>query len=138
MEVMKKENNEELKPKFDILVTHRDPKTGQVTHSTPYTMRAFKGGEDGSTIKVWERPVGSGNVFWGDGKPAGRWVDGQFVKGAPHVRYVAPETQDQKIARALNEKDSEIEALRKELAAIKADSAPKAPVKEETKKKQGS
>lgn len=135
---------EAVKKTFDLQVTYRDDVTGLVTYSNPYTMRAIKA-QDGGTMRIFERPVGSGNIWNKKGEPAGRWeVDaaskkGMYVPGAEHVAFVAPETKDQKLARSLTEKDVQIAALQKELAMIKADGG--AEVKQpkvETKKKQGS
>lgn len=102
---------------FNIKVTHRDPVTGEVTKSDPYTLRQPLG-QSGARASYFERPPGSGNLFDPKGNPAGRW-DASKPEGkrhmpdAEHVAYVLPPTEDQKIAQ-------ENAALKAELAAIKA------------------
>lgn len=118
---------------FDLQVTFRDDLTGLVTHHNPYTMRVVAA-QDGGKMRLWERPVGSGNLWDKKGNPIGRWLTdektkkGKFIKGEPHISFVPPMTEDQKLARSLTEKDSRITALEKELDSLKA----------ESKKKQGS
>jgi len=113
---------------FDLLVTHRDPKTGMITHSNPYTLRVVAGA-DGGKMRLWERPAHSGNIWDKNGKPVGRYeksmVDGKmvskFIPGAKHKEWVPPLTQDQVLAKSLMSKDSRIAELEKELASIKAE-----------------
>lgn len=120
-------DTQDIKPKkFDITVTHRDPKTGLVVKKTPYILRVC--GEQGSDQKAryWERPAGSGNLFDKSDNPVGRWIyEEKVVKGkkvrvgkydekAEHIQWVPPMTEDQKIAR-------ENAALKAELAALKAE-----------------
>jgi hypothetical protein len=108
---------------FSLRVTYRDEKSGQVTHKDPYILRVL--GEE--RRKVWERPVGSGNLWNKKGEAIGRWVvdpktkKGKFVEGAKHVEFVPPMTEDQKLAKSLIEKDVKIAELEKELALIKAE-----------------
>jgi len=133
-------DSQDQKPKgFDTTVTHRDPKTGRITHTTPYILRVC--GEPGSSEKAryWERPAGSGNLFDKHNNPIGRWVyeeknvKGKMVKigkydpNAKHVEWVPPQTEDQKIA-------SENAALKAELAALKAEKEKQAPAKVAAKK----
>lgn len=119
--------------KFNIQVTYRDERTGRVIKTDPYICRVIQTA-DGGKGKVWERPAGSGNLFNSKNEPIGRWVvDPKTKKGkhdpdAQHVKFTAPETADQKLARSLNEKDARIAELEKEMASIKS----------ENKKKQGS
>jgi len=123
--------DQEVETGFDLLVTHRDERTGLITHSNPYIMRAVKA-PDGGTRRLWERPSGSGNLFDKKNNPIGRWVVdaktkvGSFVENAAHVAFAAPETKDQKLARSLTEKDGRIADLEKRL------------IEAEAKKKQGS
>lgn len=119
----------EKKERFDLTVTHRNPKTGLITHQDPYILRQFDHPELGR-IKAFERPKGSGNLFDRDNNPMGRWereetvhlgktiYGGKFVKDAPHIEWNPPETQDQIVAR-------ENAALKAELAAMKAEAAKK-------------
>lgn len=120
------EDQNVIKPKgFNIQVTYRNEKTGLVTHSDPYTLRVVSA-SDGKT-KMWERPTGSGNLFNSKNEPIGRWVidpktkRGTFQKDAAHIEFTPPETKDQKLARSLTEKENKIQALEKELQAIKAE-----------------
>lgn len=134
---------QEQKQGFDFNVTHRDPKTGQITHSTPYTLRVIGSGE--GRQKLVERPAGSGNIFDMKNNPKGRWiVDAKTKKGkldpnAEHIAFVPPETEDQKLARSLIEKDSRIASLEAELKAISAEkeakSAPVAPAAKKANEK---
>lgn len=113
---------------FDLKVTHRDEKTDEITHKTPYTLWVI------DRRKLWERPVGSGNIWDKKGNAIGRLVvdpktrKAEFKEGVEHMAFVAPETEDQKLARSLIDKDRQIKALEAELMSMKA----------ETKKKQGS
>lgn len=94
---------------FDLKVTHRNPRTGAVTKVEPYRMRTGKGG------KTFERPVNSGNLWWENGEPAGRWEDNKFVEGAEHVEFTMPLSKDEKIQAAFSEKDSKIAQLEQDL-----------------------
>jgi len=126
------EEEKDVKPKgFDLIVTHRDEKTGRVIRTNPYIMRVVAA-DGGGRSRYWERPAGSGNLFDRWGKPVGRWdntkpVDQRFVKGAAHVAWEAPLTEDQKVSR-------ENAALKAELASLKAEQTKKA---QPTKKDQG-
>jgi len=111
---------EEVKQGFDLVVTHRDRKSGAVTKENPYTLHVVSAGDGGKT-RIFERPVGSGNAWDAQGKPIGRWEEGKFKKDAPHIEFTPPETSDMKLARSLNEKDSRIAQLERELSAIKAE-----------------
>lgn len=117
---------EEFKPKgFDLKVTHRDEKTGLVTHKNPYTMKVIASA-DGGKSRIFERPVGSGNLWNKKGDPIGRYVDGKWDKKAEHVAFTPPETEDQKLAKTVITKDARIAELERELASIKAEGKPKA------------
>lgn len=105
---------------FDLIVTHRDPKSGAVVSSNPYVMTVIQSGE--GRLRLFERPPGSGNLFDKKNQPVGRWEKDDkgvktYNKDAAHVVYLKPETQDQKLAREVMEKSLEIEALKKQLAA---------------------
>ena len=125
---------------FDLTTHRRDPKTGLVIESDPYILRIL-GGTDGGKSRVWERPAGSGNLWDKSNQPIGRWDKTQpegkrFIAGAPHVEWTPPETKDQKLARSLVEKESKINELERELAAIKAEEKKKTPTPAQ-KKDQG-
>lgn len=124
---------EQEKPKFDLVVTHRDPKSGLVTKTTPYILRVC--GETGSSEKtqMWERPAGSGNLFDKEMNPVGRWVyEEQKVKGkmvrvghhepeAEHIVFVPPMTADEKLRHEMAETQVKLAEAQKELASIKAE-----------------
>jgi len=100
---------------FDLKVQHRDAKTGRITEVNPYRLH-IKGNK-----KYYERPVGSGNLWFEDGTPANA-----------HKEYTAPLTNDQKMAAEFSAKDSKIRATEEKLAAsekelkeIKAEAAAK-------------
>lgn len=121
------------KPKFDLTVTHRDPKSGVVTHTTPYILRRC--GEAGSSEKtdLWERPSGSGNLFDKEMNPVGRWIyEEKKIKGkvvkvghhdpeAEHIVFVPPMTADEKLRHEMAETQVKLAEAQKELAAIKAE-----------------
>lgn len=109
---------------FDLQVTHREEKTGLVTQSNPYTLRVIASA-DGGKMRIYERPVGSGNLWNKKMEPIGRWVKGKWEKDAKHVAFSAPETSDQKLARELVAKDAALSAALMELEAIKAEQAKK-------------
>lgn len=130
----KEQEDQNVKPTgFNIKVTYRNEKTGLVSHKDPYILRVLGSGD--GKAKLWERPAGSGNLFNSKNEPIGRWVidpktkRGSFQPGVAHIAWTPPETPDQKTARALNEKEAKIQALEKELQAIKAE-AKKADKKE--------
>lgn len=114
---------------FDLKVTHRHPRTGLITHTTPYILRVI-GESGGAKARVWERPAGSGNLWDKHNQPIGRWdktkPEGErFVKDAEHIAWAAPETSDQKLARSVVEKDVRIQELERELASIRIESEKK-------------
>lgn len=108
---------------FDNRVHIRNAETGRLIRRQHYAMHAF------SDKKIWERPIGSGNMFDAHGDPIGRWKRAdkghweQISKehsAVPMAEKIA--TPDELIAR-----NSELES---ELAALKADLEMKtAPVK---------
>lgn len=137
----------EIKPSgFNLQVTYRDDKTGQVTHTDPYTLRVS--GEQGSNerVRLWERPKGSGNLFDKKGNPAGRWVYEKvsekgktFMKGkhdptAEHIEFTPPLTQDQLLAKELTDSKVKIAELEREMASIKAEREKKDAPASKTKK----
>jgi len=126
---------------FNLQVTYRDEKTGQITHTDPYILRVM--GEEGSRAKsrMWERPAGSGNLFDKHNNPIGRWVTkeekvggkmikkGTYVPTAEHIAWEKPLTKDQMLSKQMGEQQTRIAELEKELASITAEktqsSAPK-------------
>lgn len=111
--------------KFDLKV-HDFDRRGRLLGKNPYRCHV----RDGS--KYFERPVGSGNLFFENGEPAGRVItklsdDGttiskRFDFKAEHIDYVMPPTGAEKLSaeyEALKAKNAAIEA---ELAALRAES----------------
>lgn len=116
----------EDREKFDVLVTHRDPQSGVVTGQNPYNLIVTGEGRK----RLFERPKNSGNVFDSKGHAAGRWVRDENGKGkheplAEHVAVKPALTKEESANFVLSEKETEIAALKKELAAVRAESAPK-------------
>ena len=102
---------------FDLVVTKRHPKTGLVIERNPYILRVC--GEGTNRTQYLERPKGSGNLWNFKGEAVGVWdkskPEGQrFIKGAKHVAWEPPLTDDEKVS-------IENAELRKELAAAKAE-----------------
>lgn len=105
---------------FDLKVQHRDAKTGRVTSVNPYRLHV-KGNS-----KTYERPVGSGNLWYENDEPANE-----------HRAYEIPLTEDQKLASELSAKDSQLRGMEeklnaqaKELKAIQDESKDKEAKKE--------
>lgn len=128
---------------FDFIVEHRDPKTGQLLGVNKYRTYCL-----GKETVVYERPVGSGHLYYKNGKPAGQFDYAQYEKciaegnaknaieqaiklGVPHMKW-EPEVQgDEKLMRqnqALAHRAAELEA---ELAAIKGEQKAQAEMKKE-------
>ena len=101
---------------FDTRVHITDAKTGRLLKFQPYKLHVVGG------VEYYERPVKSGNLFYPDGKVAGRWVEGPNKQmyadtNAEHIEFVAAESEWQ----TEDAVRSENEALRAELAALKKD-----------------
>ena len=101
---------------FDLRVLIRDAKTGEVIRHQPYNRHCV------GRFVYYERPIGSGNLFFGDGKPAGRWVRGETGEyfadtAAAHVTVREPEEEKQDMSAMADEN----ETLKRELAAAKAE-----------------
>lgn len=116
---------------FDLIVTHTDPKTGQVVRQNPYNLIVT--GE--AKQRLFERPKNSGNVFNKKGQPAGRWVRDEKGKGThkpfePHVEVPPELSSEEKAAQAFHEKDQRIAELERELQSIRAEAAKQAAPKQ--------
>jgi len=111
------------KKTFDLVVHRRDAKTGRVTSTNPYRLHVI------DAVEYFERPKGSGNLWFRNNEAAGRLVNGKLAKDAEHVEWVKPLTEDEKLARDLASKDMELSSLKAELNDIKR--AKKFAVKEE-------
>lgn len=133
---------ETIKPKFDITVTHRDERTGLITKRDPYILRVTQASDGGKT-RLWERPVGSGNLFNSKNVACGRWIvdektkKGKHVADAEHVHFTPPPTEDMKLAQEMTQKDVRIQALEAELAQIRAEGEKKMSPKPATETKKG-
>lgn len=88
-----------MQQSFDLRTHIRDPKSGKVLQHQPYVL-IIEGGQ-----RKFERPVGSGNYWTEGGQPIGE-----------HKEWTAPLTEDQKVLKALTERDQEIARLKTQLA----------------------
>ncbi len=103
-------------PTFDLQTHVTDKLTGKVTAANLYTLHVING------TQYWERPIGSKNLFFLSGDPAGRLTAPDAVDAkAEHVEFTPPLTGTEALAQELGAKDLELAAARKELAAIKAE-----------------
>lgn len=89
---------------FDLRTHVRDANTGRILKLQPYRMKIKDG------VETFERPVGSGNLWFRDGSAANE-----------HKAFAAPVTE----AQTVNAQREQIAELQKELAAVKGDRAPK-------------
>lgn len=105
---------QQVEQKFD-LQTHVRDKYGKLIKTNPYR-RYCRGGE-----VYYERPVGSGNLWYENNEPAGRMIDNKVDRTAAHVEFTAPVSEDQKLVKAVLDTKAENEALRRELEALKAE-----------------
>lgn len=101
------------KEKFDILVHIRDRKTGRMIAENPYVLRKHHG------VDYFERPKGSGNLYFGNNEPAGRYEAGKFLPDAAHKEWVKPLNEKELVAQAIAAKDDENAKLKAELNEIK-------------------
>lgn len=99
--------------KFDLIVQQRDKKTGRVISENPYRMRKHEG------VAYFERPKGSGNLFFENNEPAGRYEAGKFMPDAKHIEWVAPLSEEEKVKQAVAAAQDEAAKLKAELAEIK-------------------
>lgn len=98
---------------FDKRVHIRDTK-GRLLHVQPYRLHIISGRQ------YFERPKGSGNLFFENGDHAGRIKAGNLVDPkAEHIEYVVPKTGAEKLYDDLQVRTQELEAARAELEAIK-------------------
>ncbi len=108
--------------KFDLR-THFWDSQGILVKKNLYTLYVIAGEQ------YFERPVGSGNLWTGGNQPAGRMIDGKVHGDVEHVEF----TPDLHGAEAehfqLEQMRTKTAALEAELAAIKAERAPKEDVK---------
>ena len=108
--------------KFDTITHHWDA-SGRLLRKNLYTLY----GIDGNSY--FERPINSGNLFFGNNQPAGRMekqyadngavIKKQLVLGAPHKEYTPKLEGDDALRFQLEEERAQSEKLRMELTAIK-------------------
>ncbi len=104
---------EEVEPGFDLRVHIRDPKSGAIVRKQPYRLHVIQG------VQYFERPVGSFNLWYKSGEPAGRMVDGEPKPEADHVDWKAPRTHDDDLRDKLVAQDAQIDQLKRELDNIR-------------------
>jgi hypothetical protein len=113
---------------FDRKVHIRDTKTGKLLHVNAYTEHIRQ--NEGTYL---ERPKGSGNLWYEDGKPAGRFhrskkYSEQVELGVDHVAFVSTaQTENEKLREALAASEAKNIAL--EAKQIAAEQAKKIEVK---------
>lgn len=105
---------------FDLRVLIKDGLTGEVIRHQPYALHCI------GRHKYFERPMGSGNLFYGDGKVAGRLVRNPDAEPGTPDEYYA-DTKAPHIEAVLGQEPmspdtvrDENETLRRELAALQA------------------
>jgi hypothetical protein len=104
---------------FDPKVVHYvDPKTRRVEKEVHFRCHVEKG------VRYYEWPKSSGNLWFGDRTAAGRWETAkngalEVIVGAKHKDWVAPLTDDQKLARDYNSVMQENARMKQELNSIK-------------------
>jgi len=102
------------------VVQYRDPVTKLVTKHNPYKLIVADG------VRYFEHPKGSGNLWYENREHAGRLEKGVIMKDVTHKVYIAPVTEDQKLASQVSTTRQENERLLRELAEIKRELAAKA------------
>ena len=115
--------------KFDLVVDRWD-NAGRKIYHAPY--RKFMRKDEGD---VYERPVGSGNLWYENNQPAGRIEykvnekghihDKKFLIGAAHAEYTAPPTPAD-MHEALVQSQAELEAAKREIAALRKEQSARA------------
>jgi hypothetical protein len=107
---------------FDTRVNIRDRQTGTLIRLQHYAMHTF------DDMKMYEQPIGSGNMFDIGGHPIGRWKATQAGK---NVRWERISEEHIEAAPAVRNKEEYLEQqndiLRKELEQLRAEQKPAAP-----------
>jgi hypothetical protein len=89
--------------RLNLVVHERHPKTGKVVASNPYRMFAIQG------IQYFEKPKGSGNLYFKSGEPAGRLIlgeDGRTIRvdeKAKHQEWKPAPSSSKAVAPAVCE-----------------------------------
>lgn len=113
--------------KFDLR-THYWDATGKLVKRDPYVLYVRDG------VQYYERPVGSGNLWFENNQPAGRMSrkthpDGkshkQFDHAATHIEFTEPLSGEQEMHYELELERMQNAELKRELDAIKAEREPK-------------
>lgn len=110
--------------KFDLKTHHFDPK-GKLIKKNPYRLHVVRG------EKLFERPIGSGNLFHANNEPAGRVTydisdDGlkkskKIDRKAEHIAFKPAPTGAELVAMENEKLKSQNEILLKELASIRGE-----------------
>lgn len=99
--------------KFDTRVHIRDAR-GNMVHKQPYKLHIIGG------KKYYERPVGSGNLWYENNESAGRMLAGNIIdKKADHIDWIPPKTGAEKLYEDLATTKQQLDAARAEIDAIK-------------------
>ncbi len=106
---------------FDLRVQHRDAKTGSVRRQDPYRLHVVDG------KSYYERPKGSGNLYWADGgaaaqifwendgkkkviKELGEYKDKEGkTYEVEHTQYERPLTVNEKMQREYDARGQKVE-----------------------------
>lgn len=118
LQKQKAAKNADISNHFDLRNKIRNSE-GEITAKQDYFIYV-EGGE-----RLFERPIGSGNLFYANNEEAGRVTKEEgknvFDKKAKHKDFKTPATEQEEIQEALKASSAELEAMKKELAAIKAE-----------------
>ncbi len=111
---------------FDM-ITHETDSRGRVRGTNLYRLHQ----KDGNSY--FERPVGSGNLFYENNEPAGRVIVAMDKRGrivgkkydfeAAHVAFKKPIDAQTELEQKLMDSEAKNAAMAKELAAIRAEQA---------------
>ena len=110
---------------FDLRTHIRDAETGRLIRKQPHAYHAQ------GDLRMYEQPIGSGNMFTPGGHPMGRYemlTPGKKGQRWEQVSETHAPVVEQKFYGSAEEEN---EALRAELAALKAESDAKLPPKAE-------
>lgn len=105
---------------FDIRVQHRDRKTGRIQQNNTYRLHIVQG------KRYFERPTGSGHLYYESNEPAGQLVwenDGKkkvIKEGAEHRAYSKPLTVNEQMQREFDGRGTKIQSLEAKIAELEA------------------
>lgn len=116
---MKQATETEKPAGFDLRNRITD-KHGEVIEKQDYFIHS-KGAQ-----QFFERPPGSGNLFYISGEPAGRLELGEggqkvILEGEPHQEFEVPLDADGELFEMLQAKTRQLESVKRELDAIRKD-----------------